>query len=30
MSESYIRLKTVALLVHKDAIPEEIRGKLGL
>lgn len=30
MSENYVRLKTVAVLVHKDAIPQEIRGKLGL
>jgi bleomycin hydrolase len=25
MSESYLRLKTIAIQVHKDAIPEEIR-----
>lgn len=30
MSESYIRLKTVAIMVHKDSIPTEIREKLGL
>ncbi|HBO73492.1 MAG TPA: aminopeptidase, partial [Marinilabiliales bacterium] len=30
MSESYIRLKTIAIQVHKDAIPEAIRIKLGL
>ena len=30
MSETYVRLKTVAILVHKDAIPKEIREKLGV
>lgn len=30
MSQSYIRLKTVAILVHKDAIPKQIAKKLGL
>jgi bleomycin hydrolase len=30
MSESFIRLKTVAILVHKDAIPEDIKTKMGL
>lgn len=30
ISENYIRLKTVAIMVHKDSIPEEIRIKLGL
>lgn len=30
MSETYVRLKTVAILVHKDAIPKEIRVKLGV
>ena len=30
MSESYCRMQTVAILVHKDAIPKEIRKKLGL
>lgn len=30
MSESYVRLKTIAIMVHKDAIPEEIRLKLDL
>lgn len=30
MSETYVRLKTVSILVHKDAIPKEIREKLGV
>lgn len=30
MSEPYVRLKTVAIMVHKDAIPKAIRIKLGL
>lgn len=30
MSEPYIRLKTIAILVHKDAIPREIRDKLKI
>ncbi len=30
MSESYVKLKTVAIMVHKDAIPQSIRRKLGL
>lgn len=30
MSESYVRLKTVAIMVHKDAIPRDIKKKLGL
>lgn len=29
MSEAFIRLNTVAIMVHKDAIPKEIREKLG-
>lgn len=29
-SEPYVRLKTIAIMVHKDAIPEEIKSKLGL
>lgn len=28
MSESYLRLKTVAILVHKDAIPAKIKNKM--
>lgn len=30
ISESYVRLNTIALTVHKDAIPKNIRKKLGL
>ncbi|HKL37268.1 MAG TPA: C1 family peptidase [Bacteroidales bacterium] len=30
MSEPYIRLNTVAIMVHKDAIPEDIKEKLNL
>lgn len=30
MSEPYCRLQTVAIMVHKDAIPKAIRKKLGL
>ncbi len=30
MSESYIRLNTVAIMVHKDAIPKAILTKIGL
>jgi bleomycin hydrolase len=30
MSENYTRLKTVAIMVHKDSIPNEIREKLGV
>ncbi len=30
MSEPFVRLKTIAIMVHKDAIPQEIREKLGL
>ncbi len=30
MSEAYVRLKTVAIMIHKDAIPAEIKVKLGL
>ena len=30
MTEDYVRLKTLAILVHKDAIPENIRVKLNL
>jgi bleomycin hydrolase len=30
MSEAFLRLNTVAIMVHKDAIPKEIREKLGL
>ncbi|MCK5820280.1 MAG: aminopeptidase, partial [Bacteroidales bacterium] len=30
MSETYFRYKTVAIMVHKDAVPQEIMDKLGL
>lgn len=30
MTEDYVRLKTVGIMVHKDAIPAEIKTKLGL
>ncbi len=30
MSQPYVRLKTVAIMVHKDAIPKNIRKNLGL
>ncbi len=29
MSKQYVQLKTVAILVHKDAVPKRIRKKLG-
>jgi len=30
MSESYVKLKTVAIMVHKDAIPSEIKKKMNI
>jgi bleomycin hydrolase len=30
MSEPYVRLNTIAIMVHKNAIPKEIRKKLSL
>jgi len=30
MTEDYVRLKTIAIMVHKDAIPENIKAKLGI
>lgn len=30
MSESYVRAKTIFIMVHKDAIPADIRAKLGI
>ncbi len=30
MSKPYVRLETLAILVHKDALPKEIRKKLGI
>lgn len=30
MSDSYVRLKTIAILIHKDALPKGIAKKLGI
>ncbi|MEZ5019826.1 MAG: C1 family peptidase [Bacteroidales bacterium] len=30
MSESYVRAKTIFIMVHKDAIPADIKAKLGI
>lgn len=30
MSENYVKAKTIFIMVHKDAIPAEIRKKLGI
>lgn len=30
MSESFVRAKTISILVHKDAIPKDIRKKMGI
>ena len=30
MSESYVSLKTIAIMIHKDAIPKHIADKLGI
>lgn len=30
ISEAYIRMNTIAIMVHKDAIPREIKIKLGM
>lgn len=30
MSRNYIRMKTIYFMVHKDAIPEDIRAKVGI
>ncbi|MFC2134215.1 aminopeptidase C [Bacteroidota bacterium] len=29
MSEQYVKLRTVAIMVHKEAVPDKIRNKLG-
>ena len=29
MSEQFIKLRTIAIMVHKDAVPKEIKEKLG-
>ncbi|WP_367328021.1 C1 family peptidase, partial [Lentimicrobium sp.] len=30
MSEAYVRLNTIAVMVHKDSVPPLIRKKLGI
>lgn len=30
MSEDYVKIKTIAFMVHKDAVPEEIAKKIGI
>ncbi|MEN8120181.1 MAG: C1 family peptidase [Bacteroidota bacterium] len=30
MSKSYVQLKTIAILVHKDALPKDIKKKMGI
>jgi bleomycin hydrolase len=30
MTEDYVRLKTIGIMVHKDAIPAAIKTKLGI
>ena len=30
MSESYVRMNTIAIMIHKDALPGKIANKLGL
>lgn len=30
MSESYVRAKTIYIMVHKDAIPKAVKAKLGM
>ena len=30
MSESYVRAKTIYILLHKDALTKELKKKLGL
>jgi len=30
MSESYVRAKTIFIMVHKDAIPDDLKAKLGI
>jgi bleomycin hydrolase len=30
MSESYLRMNTIAIMVHKDAISKELKKKLGI
>lgn len=30
MSDSYVRAKTIGITVHKDALPKELKKKLGI
>ena len=30
MSEAYVKLNTIAIMIHKDALPEKVAEKLGL
>jgi hypothetical protein len=30
MSENYIRLKTIAIMVNKNAVPAELAKKMGI
>lgn len=30
MSEPYVKMKTIAFMVHKDAVPSDIKDKLGI
>ena len=30
MSDSFVRAKTIYIMVHKDAIPKAIKSKLGI
>lgn len=30
MSESYVRAKTICIMVHKDSLPEKLKEKLGI
>ena len=30
MSRSYVAMRTISILVHKDAVPESIKKKIGI
>ena len=30
MSEPFVKLRTIAIMVNKDAVPKDIREKLGI
>ena len=30
MSESYVRAKTIFVMMHKDSLPKELKNKLGI